>query len=109
MMELDQNTLKMIVENNVRMEELSKKIDAFISETRCCLESHDNRIRKVEIKGSKPAEDAIKQVRDLEIRVDDIEAIQDQALGREAGVGLVAGAIAAVLSVAVSIWTGFIK
>jgi hypothetical protein len=110
-MELDQETYKQIVENNVAMKAVSEKIDAFITETKCCLQSHDNRIREIEIRGSKPAEDAIAELTKIHKRITPLEAFVSDHDGQVKGVnwttaiisGLI-GATTAIIGIVFLIW-----
>ncbi len=63
-----------LIELAVREETLTKVVQEFILEQKCCNIGFEQRIREIEIDGSKPAEDALSRVRGLEQRVATVES-----------------------------------
>ena len=102
-MELDQETYKMIVDNNARMQATTEKIDTFISETKCCLKSHDDRIRDIEIRGSKQAEEALEKCGKLSKRLVDVEVFKNDHEGQVKGVNWTTAIISGVIGAAAGI------
>lgn len=93
----------MIVENNEAMKGFRANLKTFMDETKCCLTSHDNRIREIEIKGSKPAEDALTAVKELDARITPLEDFKTDHEGQLKGLNRTSAVIAGIIALIVTL------
>lgn len=84
---------------------LSTTVKEFITEQKTCNANIESRVRKVEIEGSKPVEEARKLLSDLCADVEDLKAFKDNCEGQNQGVMKVAAIVSGVVATAGTIVT----
>lgn len=85
-MEMTEDHLRLILDNNVRMEALTRRIDEFITEARCCNDKHERALQCLELQGSKAAQDALREIQLLDGRITPLEKFKETHEGRAAGI-----------------------
>lgn len=89
---------EILIEVAIRQQSLEEVVKNFVTEQKSCNAGYDDRLRRIEIDGSKPVEEIKRLICDVIGDVDDLKTFKNEHDGENKQTMKIAAAIAGVIS-----------